>query len=91
MAPDVISVNRDIWSHPRGSACPGPGAVGRAESEAQGKRNPVSNHLCRDAGAWTAIVSVIRVIVGFQVHGPPGPPRGTDSPLLYRDDHSGAR
>jgi sulfoxide reductase heme-binding subunit YedZ len=38
-----------------------------------GKRNPISSYLRRDAGAWTAIVSVIHVIVGFQVHGPPVP------------------
>jgi hypothetical protein len=35
------------------------------------KRNPVSNYLCRDVGTWTAILSVVHVIAGFQVHGPP--------------------
>ena len=35
------------------------------------RRNPVSNYLRRDVGAWTAIVSVVHVIVGLQVHGPP--------------------
>ncbi|MCI0579199.1 MAG: ferric reductase-like transmembrane domain-containing protein [Chloroflexi bacterium] len=35
------------------------------------KRNPVSNYLRRDVGAWTAIVSVVHVIAGFFVHGPP--------------------
>jgi sulfoxide reductase heme-binding subunit YedZ len=33
------------------------------------KRNPVSNYLRRDAGAWTAIGSVVHVIFGLQVHG----------------------
>jgi sulfoxide reductase heme-binding subunit YedZ len=33
------------------------------------RRNPVSNHLRRDAGTWTAIASVVHVIVGLQVHG----------------------
>lgn len=37
------------------------------------KRNPVSNYLRRDAGTWTAIVSVVHVMAGFQVHGPPAP------------------
>lgn len=37
------------------------------------RRNPVSSYLRRDAGIWTAIVSVVHVIVGFQVHGPPAP------------------
>ncbi|WP_395110182.1 ferric reductase-like transmembrane domain-containing protein [Actinomadura sp. SCN-SB] len=32
------------------------------------KRNPVSNYLRRDAGAWTAIVSAVHVVLGFQVH-----------------------
>ena len=35
------------------------------------RRNPVSNYLRRDAGAWAAIVSVVHVIVGLQLHGPP--------------------
>jgi sulfoxide reductase heme-binding subunit YedZ len=30
------------------------------------RRNPVSSHLRRDVGAWTAIVSVAHVIAGFQ-------------------------
>jgi sulfoxide reductase heme-binding subunit YedZ len=38
-----------------------------------GRRNPVSNYLRRDVGAWTALVSVVHVIVGLQVHGPPAP------------------
>src|SRR5262249_43131688 len=37
------------------------------------RRNPVSSYLRRDAGMWTAIVSLVHVVVGFQVHGPPGP------------------
>jgi methionine sulfoxide reductase heme-binding subunit len=37
-----------------------------------GRRNPVSNYLRRDAGAWTATVSVVHTIVGLQVHGAPG-------------------
>lgn len=35
------------------------------------RRNPVSSYLRRDAGAWAAIVSVVHVIVGLQLHGPP--------------------
>jgi sulfoxide reductase heme-binding subunit YedZ len=31
------------------------------------KRNPVSSYLRRDVGAWTAIASVVHVILGFQV------------------------
>ena len=37
------------------------------------RRNPVSSYLRRDVGTWTAIVSVIHVIAGFFVHGPPAP------------------
>lgn len=37
------------------------------------RRNPVSSYLRRDVGAWTAIVSVVHVIAGLQVHGPPAP------------------
>jgi len=37
------------------------------------RRNPVSSYLTRDVGTWAAIVSVIHVIAGFQVHGPPAP------------------
>jgi sulfoxide reductase heme-binding subunit YedZ len=33
------------------------------------RRNPVSSYLRRDAGAWTAIFSVVHVILGLQVHG----------------------
>jgi sulfoxide reductase heme-binding subunit YedZ len=36
------------------------------------RRNPISSYLRRDVGVWTAIVSVVHVIAGFQVHGPPG-------------------
>lgn len=37
------------------------------------RRNPVSSYLRRDVGTWTAIVSVVHVAAGLQVHGPPGP------------------
>ncbi|MGH2350734.1 MAG: ferric reductase-like transmembrane domain-containing protein, partial [Chloroflexota bacterium] len=37
------------------------------------RQNPVSSYLRRDVGMWTAIVSVVHVIAGLQVHGPPGP------------------
>ena len=37
-----------------------------------GRRNPVSSYLRRDLGTWTAIYSVIHVIVGFQVRGDGG-------------------
>ena len=37
-----------------------------------GKRNPVSSYLRRDLGTWTAIFSVVHVIVGFQVRGDGG-------------------
>jgi sulfoxide reductase heme-binding subunit YedZ len=33
------------------------------------RRNPVNSYLRRDVGAWTAIFSVVHVIVGFQGHG----------------------
>lgn len=33
------------------------------------RRNPVSSHLRRDVGTWTAIASAVHVIFGFQVHG----------------------
>jgi sulfoxide reductase heme-binding subunit YedZ len=33
------------------------------------RRNPVSSYVRRDLGTWTAIFSVIHVIVGFQVRG----------------------
>lgn len=32
------------------------------------KRNPVSSYLRRDVGAWTALVSIVHVILGLQVH-----------------------
>jgi methionine sulfoxide reductase heme-binding subunit len=35
------------------------------------RRNPVSSYLRRDVGMWTAIVSVVHVIAGLQVHAPP--------------------
>ncbi len=37
------------------------------------RRTPVSTYLARDVGMWAAIVSVIHVIAGFFVHGPPAP------------------
>lgn len=36
------------------------------------RRNPVSSYLRRDLGTWTAIFSVVHVIVGFQVRGDSG-------------------
>lgn len=33
------------------------------------RRNPVSSYLRRDVGTWTAIFSVVHVIVGLQLHG----------------------
>lgn len=33
------------------------------------KRNPVSSYLRRDVGTWTAIFSVVHVVIGLQVHG----------------------
>jgi len=33
------------------------------------RRNPVNNYLRRDVGTWTAIWSIVHVIVGFQGHG----------------------
>jgi sulfoxide reductase heme-binding subunit YedZ len=36
------------------------------------RRNPVSSYLRRDLGAWTAIFSIVHVIVGFQVRGDGG-------------------
>jgi sulfoxide reductase heme-binding subunit YedZ len=38
-----------------------------------GRRTPVSSYFRRDAGLWTAVFSVVHVVVGLQVHGPPGP------------------
>jgi methionine sulfoxide reductase heme-binding subunit len=35
------------------------------------RRTPISTYLARDVGMWAAIVSVIHVIVGIFVHGPP--------------------
>ena len=37
------------------------------------RRTPISTYLARDVGMWAAIVSVIHVIVGLFVHGPPAP------------------
>jgi methionine sulfoxide reductase heme-binding subunit len=37
------------------------------------RRIPISSYLTRDVGMWAAIVSVIHVIAGFSVHGPPAP------------------
>jgi methionine sulfoxide reductase heme-binding subunit len=34
-----------------------------------GRRNPVSSWLRRDVGAWTAIATVVHVILGLQLHG----------------------
>jgi sulfoxide reductase heme-binding subunit YedZ len=33
------------------------------------RRNPVSSYLRRDMGMWTAIVGVVHVVFGLQVHG----------------------
>lgn len=37
------------------------------------RRNPISSYLTRDVGMWAALVSVVHVIAGFLVHGPPAP------------------
>lgn len=37
------------------------------------RRTPVSSYLARDVGMWAAIMSVIHVVVGLFVHGPPAP------------------
>ena len=37
------------------------------------RRTPISSYLARDVGTWAAIVSVVHVIAGFFVHGPPAP------------------
>jgi methionine sulfoxide reductase heme-binding subunit len=37
------------------------------------RRTPISTYLARDVGMWAAIVSVIHVVAGFFVHGPPAP------------------
>ena len=37
------------------------------------RKTPISSYLARDAGTWAAIISVIHVIAGFFVHGPPAP------------------
>jgi sulfoxide reductase heme-binding subunit YedZ len=34
-----------------------------------GRRNPVSSSLRRDVGAWTAVFSIVHVILGLQLHG----------------------
>ncbi len=36
------------------------------------RRNPVSSYLRRDLGTWTAIFSVVHVVVGFRVRGGSG-------------------
>jgi sulfoxide reductase heme-binding subunit YedZ len=36
------------------------------------RRNPPNSYLRRDVGTWTAIWSVVHVVVGFQAHGPGG-------------------
>jgi len=33
------------------------------------RRNPVSSHLRRDVGMWTAMASIVHVIFGLKVHG----------------------
>jgi sulfoxide reductase heme-binding subunit YedZ len=33
------------------------------------RRNPVSSYLRRDVGTWTAVISVVHVVYGLQVHG----------------------
>jgi len=40
------------------------------------RRNPVSSYLRRDVGTWSAVVSLVHVAAGFQVHGPPQLPFG---------------
>jgi methionine sulfoxide reductase heme-binding subunit len=35
------------------------------------RRTPVSSYLARDVGMWAAIFSLIHVLAGFFVHGPP--------------------
>ena len=37
------------------------------------RRTPISSYLARDVGMWAALFSVIHVIAGFFVHGPPAP------------------
>lgn len=37
------------------------------------RRTPISSYLTRDVGTWAAIVSVVHVIAGLFVHGPPAP------------------
>jgi sulfoxide reductase heme-binding subunit YedZ len=34
-----------------------------------GRRRPVSNYLARDVGTWAAVLSVVHVIYGVEVHG----------------------
>ena len=36
------------------------------------RRNPVSSYLTRDVGTWAAGLSVLHVVLGFQVHGDVG-------------------
>lgn len=37
------------------------------------RRNPVSSYLRRDLGTWTAVFSIVHVVVGFQARGGGGP------------------
>jgi methionine sulfoxide reductase heme-binding subunit len=37
------------------------------------RRTPISSYLARDVGMWAAFFSLIHVIAGFFVHGPPAP------------------
>jgi methionine sulfoxide reductase heme-binding subunit len=37
------------------------------------RRTPISTYLARDVGMWAAIMSMVHVIAGFFVHGPPAP------------------
>jgi methionine sulfoxide reductase heme-binding subunit len=37
------------------------------------RRTPISTYLARDVGMWAAIMSVVHVIAGLFVHGPPAP------------------
>jgi sulfoxide reductase heme-binding subunit YedZ len=32
------------------------------------RRNPISSYLRRDVGAWTAIASIVHVVLGFETH-----------------------
>src|SRR5262249_15259551 len=37
------------------------------------RRTPISSYLARDVGMWAAFFSVMHVIAGIFVHGPPAP------------------